>query len=183
MTVMPIEPMQDRIAFKRVCQIMDKVYLWAGYAAGLCMVAIFLVTMAQVGGRLAGWNPPGLTDYAGYLTAAATFLALAHTLNRGAHVRVSLFLAMAGAFRYWIELGAMLLSSLVAAWFAYHSWAMMIVSYQLGDMSAGLDAMHLWIPQLSMTIGVGLLAVAVMDHTLRLILLGEHGIVDADEPL
>jgi TRAP-type C4-dicarboxylate transport system permease small subunit len=162
---------------------MNNVYLWAGYAAGMCLVSIFVVTMIQVGGRLAGWNPPGLTDYAGYLTAAATFLALGYSLNRGAQVRVSLFLSMSGAARPWLEMVALVISGVVAIWFAFHSWNMVLWSYKLGDMSSGLDATHLWIPQLSMAIGASLLAVAVVDHTLRLWLLGDHGIADADEPL
>jgi hypothetical protein len=49
-------------------------------------------------------------------------------------------------------------------------------SYVLGDVSQGLDATPIWIPQLSMAFGMSLLAVAVADHGLRLIATGEHGI-------
>jgi TRAP-type C4-dicarboxylate transport system permease small subunit len=162
---------------------MDRVYLWSGYAAGLCMALIFALTMVQVVGRWVGFNPRGLTDYAGYLTAASTFLALSYALNQGSHVRVSLVLTAAGPFRRPLELLAFMASAIIACWFAYYSWSMVAWSYKLGDISSGLDATPLWIPQLSMSVGVTLLAVAVIDHGLRLLILGDHGIASADEPL
>lgn len=166
----------------KVFTFLNSVYRWCGYASGACVVLIFLLTMVQVAGRFAGYNPAGLTDYVGYLTAATIFLALPHGFNRGAHVRVSILISMLGAARYWVELGAFLFCAAVAGWFAYFSWSMVFWSYKLNDMSSGLDATHLWIPQLSMAVGVSLLAVAVADHTLRLIMLGDHGITDSEEP-
>jgi TRAP-type C4-dicarboxylate transport system permease small subunit len=166
-----------------VFRVMDRVYLLAGYAAAFCMTMIFVLTMVQVMGRMVGFNPPGLTDYAGYLTAASTFLALAYAFNQGAQIRVSLFLSMMGKARYGVELIAFAISGSIGLWFAYYSWSMVIWSYKLGDMSSGLDATHLWIPQTSMAVGVSLLAVAVIDHALRMIITGDHGIVAADEPL
>ena len=44
---------------------------------------------------LARWTGevfPGAPDYAGYCMAAASFLAFANALNRGAHIRVSILL-------------------------------------------------------------------------------------------
>ncbi len=169
-------------AFIRIFHVLDGVYRWCGYAAGACVVLIFALTMVQVGGRFVGYNPAGLTDYVGYLTAATIFLALPHGFNRGSHVRVSLIISMLGAARYWVELGSFVFCAAIAAWFAYFSWSMVFWSYKLGDMSSGLDATHLWIPQLSMAVGVSLLAVAVADHTLRLVMLGDHGIRDSEEP-
>ena len=44
----------------------------------------------------------------------------------------------------------------------------------LNDISQGLDATPIWIPQLSMAIGLTVLALCVVDHSLRLILTGDH---------
>jgi TRAP-type C4-dicarboxylate transport system permease small subunit len=166
----------------KVFGFLDCVYKWCGYAAGACVVLIFLLTLLQVVGRFLGYNPAGLSDYVGYLTAATIFLALPHGFNRGSHVRVSLLVSMLGAARRWVELGVFAFCGAVAAWFAYFSWSMVIWSYWLGDMSSGLDATRLWIPQLSMALGAALLAVAVIDHGLRLALLGDHGIKDGEMP-
>ena len=49
-------------------------------------------------------------------------------------------------------------------------------SRKLNDISQGLDATPIWIPQLSMAIGTTVLAVAVVDNLLRVIVVGEDNI-------
>jgi TRAP-type C4-dicarboxylate transport system permease small subunit len=170
-------------AMRRVWMALDKLYSGSGYLAAACLVLIFAITMLQVAGRYVGYNPAGLTNYVGYLTGASAFLGLAHTLNKGVHVRVNLFLGMMGRFRpalQWIGMG---FSAITGTWFAYYCWRTVIDSYNFGDLSDGLDATPIWIPQLSMAVGSTLLAVAVLDHFSRLILTGSDGIEQADEPL
>jgi len=169
------------IRLQTIWKHLDRLYLASGYLAAFCMVGIFALTMAQIVGRLIGHNLRGVTDYAGYFMAASAFLAFAHTLNRGAHVRIELFLSMLGKYRSWAEKISFLCSTAIAAWFAYYSWAMVYWSYALGDVSQGLDETPLWIPQLTMAIGASLLALAVADHGLRLILTGDHGIETAPD--
>ena len=170
-------------ALPRVWRFMDRLYLWAGYLAGFFLVAIFAVTMAQIAGRLVGVNIRGATDFAGYFMGASAFLAFAHTLNRGAHVRIEIFQQMLGRHRFWAELIAFAASTAVAFWFAWHCSATVYWSYVLNDISQGLDATPIWIPQLSMAIGVSLMAVSVADHGLRLIITGDHGIETAPDAL
>lgn len=160
---------------------LDRLYLASGYLAAFCMVCIFALTMAQIAGRLVGQNLSGITDYAGYFMAASAFLAFAHTFNRGVHVRIELFLSMLGQYRYWAEKLCFLCSTAIAVWFSYYCWTMVYWSYVLGDVSQGLDATPLWIPQLSMAVGASLLALAVADHGLRLVLTGDHGIEAAPD--
>ncbi len=162
---------------------LDKLYLYGGYLAALCMVGIFVATMLQITGRLLGVGMRGATDYAGYFMAASAFLAFAHTLNRGAHVRIELFLTMLGRQRVWAEYFSFVLSTLIAVWFSYHCWSMVYWSYVLGDISQGLDATPIWIPQLTMAFGMSLLAVAVADHGIRLIITGDHGIKTSPDAL
>jgi TRAP-type C4-dicarboxylate transport system permease small subunit len=162
---------------------LDRLYLYCGYLAAFFMVAIFAVTMVQIAGRYVGFNPRGLTDYVGYFMAASAFLAFAHTLNRGAHVRIELFLSMAGRYRNLVEMLSFAISTMVAFWLAYYACAQAYWSYALHDISQGLDATPLWIPQLSMAFGISLMAVAVADHGLRLIMTGQHGIQSSSDIL
>ena len=69
----------------------------AAAIAALFLILLLLVIVAQMAARWTGQQFPGSTDYAGYCMAAASFLALAHTLNRGAHIRVALLLSQARA--------------------------------------------------------------------------------------
>jgi TRAP-type C4-dicarboxylate transport system permease small subunit len=162
--------------FEKIWSRLDRLYLYCGYLAAFCMVCIFAVTMLQIAGRAVGYNPRGLTDYAGYFMGASAFLALAHTLNKGAHVRLELFLSMMGRFRVAAEWFSFAASTVIATWMAYYAWSMVYWSYQLNDMSTGLDATPLWIPHSSMAIGITMLAISVADHGSRLILTGDHGI-------
>ena len=79
---------------------LDLVYDLAAWLSALCLVAILVVITAQVAARWAGIPFHGSNEYAGYFMAAASFLAFAHTLNRGAHIRVGLLLNALGERRF-----------------------------------------------------------------------------------
>jgi TRAP-type C4-dicarboxylate transport system permease small subunit len=162
---------------------LDRLYLCCGYLAAFFLVCIFLTTMLQVASRLAHLNIRGLTDYAGYFMAASAFMAFAHTFNRGAHIRIELFMSMMGRFRIVAEWFSFIVSSVIAVWLAYFAWSMVYWSYALGDISQGLDATPIWIPQLSMAIGMSVLAICVIDHGTRLILTGDHRVPASPDAL
>jgi TRAP-type C4-dicarboxylate transport system permease small subunit len=153
---------------------LDCIYLYCGYLAAFFLAGIFLTTILQVASRIVGVNITGLTDYAGYFMAASAFLAFAHTFNQGAHIRIELFLSMMGRFRRVAEWFSFVTSAAIAVWLCYFSWSMVYWSRQLNDISQGLDATPIWIPQLSMALGMTLLALCVIDHSLRLVLTGDH---------
>jgi TRAP-type C4-dicarboxylate transport system permease small subunit len=176
-------PDENRGAFSRLNGLMDKVYLWSGYLAGACMVAVFVITLVQITCRWFGIPLNGSTAYAGYLLAGSTFFAFAHTFNHGGHVRIELFLSMLGRGRKYGDYAAFIVSSAITCWFASYSWDMVYWSYMLGDLSQELDATPLWIPQLTMALGVTLFAVSVVDHGLRLLINGDHGIPESPDAL
>jgi TRAP-type C4-dicarboxylate transport system permease small subunit len=98
------------------------------------------------------------------LTAAAAFLALAHTLRRGDHIRVTLVLSVVGSktrrvLQIWSHSVAVLLSGL----FAFYSVRLAWQSWVFQDISTSIDATPLWIPQSAMAIGTILLFVAFVD--------------------
>jgi TRAP-type C4-dicarboxylate transport system permease small subunit len=157
-------------------RVLDIAYLWSAYLAAASLMMILLLTMAQVICRYADINVRGLSDYAGYFMASSAFLAFAHTLNQGAHVRIELFLGMLGRFRRHMELLSFAVAACIAGWFAYYACTMVYWSYKFNDISTGLDATPLWIPQSAMAIGSILFAVAIFDRFVRLMFTGAHGI-------
>ena len=56
---------------------------------------------------------------------------------------------------------------------------MVYVSYQYGDLSTGLDATPLWIPQMTMAVGAVLFAVAIFDQFCQLAFRGSHSITQS----
>ena len=118
-------------------------------------------------GRQLHFNVPGIDAYAGYMMAATGFLALAHTLKRGEHIRVTLILEHLGAkAKHGLELWALGVAVLLAGLFAFYSAKLAYQSWDFGDISTANDATPLWIPQLSMAIGSAILAIALVDELL-----------------
>jgi TRAP-type C4-dicarboxylate transport system permease small subunit len=151
---------------------LDRLYDLCGAIAALFLILLLLVIVAQMAARWTGQQFPGSTDYAGYCMAAASFLALAHALNRGAHIRVTLLLTRLGRWRRIGELWCFGIGAALGCYFAFYAIKAVRVSYQLNDISQGQVATPLWVPQLVMAFGTTLLAVALVDRLLRIALGG-----------
>lgn len=155
---------------------LDALYLGSAILAALFLVAMLGIIVAQMVARWTGFTFPGATSYAGYCMAAASFLAFANALNRGAHIRVGILLNAVGKYRRWLELWCFAIAALAAWFLARYSINLVGWSRKLGDVSQGQDATPLWIPQLAMAIGATIFAIALTDHLLRIIFAGDHGI-------
>lgn len=144
---------------------LDFLYNGAAALAALFMVGLLVMVLLSVAGRQLHFNVPGTDAYAGYLMAGAGFLALAHTLKRGEHIRVTLILSSVGpAARRWLERWAMGASAVLAMLFAFYSVRLVVNSHAFNDISTGNDATALWIPQLAMAVGTVILAIATIDE-------------------
>ena len=85
-------------------RFLDGIYGSAAALAALCMVGLLVMVLLSIASRQLHFQVPGSDAYAGYLMAAAGFLALAHTLKRGEHIRVTLVInALSGASRKALE--------------------------------------------------------------------------------
>ena len=144
---------------------LNALYDGAAWLAALCMVALLVMVLLSVVGRQLNFNVPGTDAYAGYFMAASGFLALAHTLKRGEHIRVTLLLAsLRGPAKRVIEIWALFAASALAVLSAYYSGKLAWQSHAFNDVSTGNDATPLWLPQLSMAVGTAVLAVAFIDE-------------------
>ncbi len=156
---------------------LDGLYWVSGATAALCLVAILFLIVVQMAARWTGEVFPGAPDYAGYAMAAASFLAFASALNRGAHIRVSVVLNAVGPkTRRWINIWCFSIGSLIAWYFVFFARKFVFWSWQFADVSQGQDRTPLWIPQSLMLIGAVILAIALTDHLVSLIFKGEHRI-------
>ena len=153
---------------------LDRIYDAAGVLAALAILFICAVVTAQVGlnvlARLGGpgWSYaiPSYADFAGYALAAASFLALPHTLRRGAHIRVTLLSGRVPVpLRRPLDAAMLLLAAGLAGFAAWWVWALVAESLHSGDISPGMVAVPLWLPQVPVALGLTLLAVALL-HTL-----------------
>ena len=144
---------------------LNALYDGAAWLAALFMLALLLMVLLSVVSRLLHFHVPGTDAYAGYFMAGAGFLALAHTLKRGEHIRVTLLLsALQGKTRRGMEIWALSAAAALAALSAFYSCRLAWQSHVFNDISTGNDATPLWIPQLSMAVGTVILCIAFIDE-------------------
>jgi TRAP-type C4-dicarboxylate transport system permease small subunit len=144
---------------------LDTLYGAAGYAAAFFMIGTLLMVLAGIADRLIGLNWRGTDMYAGYCMAAAGFLALAHTLKRGEHIRVTLLLqAVSAPRKHALELWSLFAASVLAGAFAFYAIKLAYQSWDFHDISTGNDATPLWIPQIGMALGAVVFFIAFVDE-------------------
>ena len=84
---------------------LDFLYDATAWLAALSMIGVLVMVLNSILGRLLNFHLPGSDAYAGYSMAAAGFLALAHTLKKGEHIRVTLVIGrLRGGARRALEL-------------------------------------------------------------------------------
>jgi len=146
---------------------LDGLYDGCAALAAVAMVLLLVMVMLSILGRQLHFHLPGTDAYAGYMMAAAGFLALAHTLKRGEHIRVTLLLAaLKGSSHRALELWALFAAAALAGLSAFYSCRLVWQSRAFNDISTGNDATPLWIPQLTMAAGTLVLLIAFADELL-----------------
>ena len=144
---------------------LDVLYDGAAALAALCMVLLLVMVLLAILGRQLHFNLPGVDAYAGYMMAATGFLALAHTLKKGEHIRVTLLIgALKGGWKRGFEVWALFAAAALALLSAIYSCKLAWQSYAFHDISTGNDATPLWLPQLTMALGTVVLAIAFIDE-------------------
>ena len=162
---------------------LDALYDLAAYAAAVGMIGTLLSVLAGILDRYLALGIRGTDMYAGYCMAAAGFLALAPTLKRGEHIRVTLILQrLTGNAKHRLEVWALSAATLLAALFAFYSVRLSYQSWSFHDISTGNDATPLWIPQIAMAVGTLVLLVAFVDE-LVLEIKGRRVSASSDEAL
>ena len=154
-------------------RILQKLYDICGMIAGGLILCICLLISAQIclnafGRFVPGVLPstiPSYADFSGFMLAGATFLAMAHTLRAGGHIRVNLVVCRLPQTAQFIAEFFVLIAAVGLIGYAtYFMGALVVESVHYGDVSNGIIPVPLWIPQSVAAFGIALLLVAVV-HT------------------
>ncbi|MBA4215316.1 MAG: TRAP transporter permease DctQ [Polaromonas sp.] len=146
-------------------KFLDSLYLGAAWLAALFMIGVLVMVLLSMLGRMLQFYVPGTDAYAGYAMAGAGFLALAHTLKSGEHIRVTLIIGkLTGGARRGLELWSLSVAILLAGLLAVYAWRLAWQSHEFHDISTSADATPLWIPQLLMAVGTTVMLIAFIDE-------------------
>jgi len=153
---------------------LDLLYRALGALGALFILATLLIEVGNIVGRLLGFSMAGVDAYAGYTLAAGSFLALAAALRHGDHIRVTLIIQrLTGRPRWWIEVFCLAVATFLSGYFAWFAGKLVWGSYVFHDVSQNVDATPLWIPQLSMAVGLAALFLAFAEDLIRTLRTGK----------
>jgi TRAP-type C4-dicarboxylate transport system permease small subunit len=157
----------------------DWLYLVSGALGGVAIFAILALMLLQVVFREAGLLFRGADDLTAWSCAAAVFLPLAHTFKRGELVRMGLVLdRFDAATRHRAELVALVVTTAFIAYATYWAARLSYESWLIDDLAQGMLPVPMWIPQSSMTIGLAVFLIALVDE-LVVVLRGAEPTYDA----
>ena len=145
-------------------RLVDLASAAAGALSSAALIAIVFSTCFEVVSRYV-FNEPTVwaTEYSTYLLLGMTFIGLAYAQRQGSHIRVELLIGyLSPSARHQLEI----LTHWLGLFFVvFATWQMMSFNYQeyVNDTrNWGLLATPQWIPELAVSLGYGLFAVAIL---------------------
>ncbi|MEP3346072.1 MAG: TRAP transporter small permease [Litoreibacter sp.] len=143
---------------------------FCGSLAALSLAGIGVLILSQIGLRLLGSQIPSADDFAAWALSASIFLALPATLIHGDHIRVtSLCQLLPPKIAHIADIVAAGFATVMMGWVAWAIFGYVSESWTYHELSQGVIAVPLWIPQSAMALGSALFAVAFAERTGRLI--------------
>ena len=156
---------------------LDILYTASGWLGAGCIAMICLLVVCQVllnlidrlstllTGSAIGLTIPSYADFTGFLLAAASFLSLAYTLREGAHIRVVLLVSrLPKKIHTLVEVWCIVFGLAISLYFTWYTALLTYESYRYNDLSSGMIAVPIWIPQTAMLLGLVVLSVALFDE-------------------
>lgn len=150
--------------------LLHSLYRLSGALSACFLAGIAVLILAQIVARLAGTQIPSADDFAAWSMAGAVFLALPATFTADEHIRVTiLFRAFGPAMERVLDGVSTVIAIGILSWGTYYIGEYVYESYIYHDVSQGIIAVPLWIPQLAMVFGMLLMTLAMIEHFYLLI--------------
>jgi len=154
-----------------IAKVLDRLFTWSGYLAGVFLVAIAVLVVAQIAARWFNQQIPSADEFAGYCLAASSFLGLAYSFRSGSHIRVTLLTdRLTSKVQRVVLLLVLAFAVVMVAIWAMNSIALVYESWAFNEVSTGILKYPIWIPQLSMGIGVTLFCLAIIEDLVNVML-------------
>lgn len=135
-----------------------------GVAAGICILLMSALILIEIIVRAVGGGSIMIAEeYSAYLLAAFGTLSLAYTFKAGGHIRVDLVLSrLSGQSRDAVNFGCTLIAFFIFVFAAYETWGLFHGSWLSQETSMYYSKTRLWLPQLPIVVGTGLMALQLL---------------------
>jgi TRAP-type C4-dicarboxylate transport system permease small subunit len=144
----------------------------AGAAVGAlaCLALAVMLVVEVITTSFLAWSQPWAVEYSGYLLAPTLFAGAGWTLSRGGHIRVAVLLdMMPPAMLRAVDLACSAAALLVTAYVTQALTHNALRSLEIGTVSYYPSRTPVWIPQMVLAVGWGLLTLGVLARLLRLV--------------
>ncbi len=139
----------------------------AGLVLALTGVVGYSVGMRYLLGQPQTWSD----ELVGYLMVSMVMLGAAEALRRGQHIEVDLLTERLSARWRWLaKIWGQATTAFVAAVLMVAGWEMVAFSASVELLSDGYLEVPMWIPQLAVPVGAGLLLLTALGGIVRLLL-------------
>lgn len=146
----------------------DPIYRAAAFLAVAALVAIAAIILADVALRQFGGQIKSGDDFAAYALAATAMLGLGPTYRHGDQIRVGLLIdRLTGRARHGVEIAVLAIAIVMVGWATWWIGQFVYDSWRFHEVSQGLLAIPLWMPQSAMLLGLGVLLLALVEDIVR----------------
>jgi TRAP-type mannitol/chloroaromatic compound transport system permease small subunit len=175
MTSAPLSSSPHASGFvQKLLRSIERLSVWDGWIGAACLATLILLMVCELAIRALSSVFPALPggfphtwEYCSYLMAASFTFGAAMTLRTGGHIRVQLLLCRLGSKgRRRVEA---LISFIGCVSVSFLTWSMARftwTSFHSGQVSPESGTL-LWMPQLAVTFGIGLLALQLLARVLQ----------------
>lgn len=141
---------------------------WSGWIAGLALICIFLLVMAEILIRaIAGRSTIIAEEYAGYLNVAVVFFGFSYALTRGSFIRVSLIYdLLKGKARRVAQWYIVLASLIYILAILFYMTKYTLYSYRFHTVSTNISATPQYIPQIIVLIGTFIVLLVLVAYVI-----------------
>lgn len=153
---------------------LEPLYKLTAFLAVAALVSIAGIILADVILRQFGGQVRSSDDFAGFALVATGMLGLAPTYRRGEHIRVGLLIdRLTGNARKAVEMLCLVFGITAIGWASFWTGRFVYDSWRFNEVSQGLVAIPLFVPQFFMFFGLFMLFVAMCEDLIRLLTGGQ----------
>lgn len=154
---------EDDSALSRADTALFRFEGWLNLAAGLVVLGVMLLSVANILGRkLLNWPIPGFIDWMITAVPVMAFLGLAYCQRLGGHIRMDILIGRLRRRPLWIaEFASVILMLFVTGMLIYGSWDHAMRALTIGD-STGDIRLPTWPVKILVPLALALLMVRLL---------------------